>query len=42
MSFIFLLAQAECELECTVKVELTTGDMRFSDPLGYYSSHIFR
>ena len=39
--FHFVHAQAECVLECAVKVELTTGDMSFSDPLGYYSCHIF-
>ena len=38
--FHFFHAQAECVLECAVKVESTTGDMRFSDPLGYYSCHI--
>ena len=31
--FHFFHAQAECVLECAVKMELTTGDMRFSDPL---------
>ena len=31
--FHFFHAQAEFVLECAVKVELTTGDMRFSDPL---------
>ena len=41
MSFIFFHAQAKCVLDCAVKVELTTGDMRFSDPLGCYSRHIF-
>ena len=42
MSFIFFFhAQAKCVLECAVKVELTTGDMRFLDPLGYYSCHLF-
>ena len=32
--FHFFHVQAECVLECAVKMELTTGDMRFSDPLG--------
>ena len=31
--FHFFHAQAESVLECAVKVELTTGDMRFSDTL---------
>ena len=39
--FHFFHAQAECVLVCAVKVELTSGDMRFSDPLGNYSCHIF-
>ena len=39
--FNFFHAQVECVLKCTVKVELTTGDIQFLDPLGYYSFHIF-
>ena len=31
--FHFFHAQVECIFKSTVKVELTTGDMRFSDPL---------
>ena len=38
--FHFFHAEGECILERAVKVELTTGDMRFSDPLGYYSCHV--
>ena len=29
----FFHAQAKCVLKCAVKVELTAGDMQFSDPL---------
>ena len=33
--------QVECVLKCTAKMELKSGDIPISDPLGYYSCYIF-
>ena len=41
MIFIFSHNQVECVSKCADKMELTSGVNRISDPLCYYSCHIF-
>ena len=39
--FHFFHTQVECALKCAFKMVLTSGDMRISDPIGYYTCPIF-
>ena len=40
-AFHFFHTQVDCVFKFAFKMELTSGDTRMSNPLGYYSCHIF-